>query len=240
MSLLVDIGNSRTKYITVENLNSGQYQVIPNEKLTHDWLDENWLGLEKIILATVSKTSTTDTIKQWSKKNAIQLRIIESEAARFGVTSFYQEPIALGVDRWLALLGAAKLYPMKNILIVDSGTATTLDLLAANGKHKGGWILPGIDMMRISLFENTSKVKVEKTALPQVSFGSNTQENVNNACWAATLGTIEIALVEAEKQNTRVELIILSGGNAKNLSNLINHHYCIENNLIFHGLQRYN
>ena len=239
MNLLVDIGNSRTKYITVESLNSEQYQVIPNEKLTHDWLDENWLGLEKIILATVSKTSTTHIIKQWTKKNAIKLSIIESEAARFGITSFYQEPVTLGVDRWLALLGAADLFPMKNILIVDSGTATTIDLLAANGKHKGGWILPGIDMMRMSLFENTSKVKVEQTALPQVNFGSNTQENVNNACWAATLGAIELALVQAEKQKTCIELIVLSGGNANNLSNLIHHHHSIENNLIFHGLQRY-
>ena len=51
----------------------------------------------------------------------------------------------LGVDRWLAILAAAfKLYPQKNVLIIDAGTATTVDLLAKSGVHQGGWILPGI------------------------------------------------------------------------------------------------
>jgi len=61
----------------------------------------------------------------------------------------------LGVDRWLGLLAcrARGLYPA---VVVDAGTATTIDLLDSEGVHQGGYILPGLDMMRSALLAGTA------------------------------------------------------------------------------------
>ena len=70
-----------------------------------------------------------------------------SQAEALGVRSAYAEPATLGVDRWLALLGAAGLG-VGDCFIVDAGSAITLDLLRADGTHLGGAILPGVNTSR--------------------------------------------------------------------------------------------
>ncbi|WP_295451148.1 type III pantothenate kinase, partial [uncultured Thiodictyon sp.] len=69
-----------------------------------------------------------------------------------GLRVAYAEPARLGVDRWLALLGA---QGCDAALIVDAGTAVTFDVLAPAGLHLGGLILPGLTMMRDSLLAGT-------------------------------------------------------------------------------------
>jgi len=66
-----------------------------------------------------------------------------SEAESCGVVNGYDEPGRLGVDRWLALLGAASLVA-GDCVVIDAGSAITLDLLRGDGRHLGGAILPGI------------------------------------------------------------------------------------------------
>ena len=66
-----------------------------------------------------------------------------SEAECCGVINGYDEPARLGVDRWLALLGAAALVD-GDCVVIDAGSAITLDLLRGDGRHLGGAILPGI------------------------------------------------------------------------------------------------
>jgi type III pantothenate kinase len=71
-----------------------------------------------------------------------------------GLRVAYAQPTRLGVDRWLALLGALG-RGAAAALVVDVGTAATFDVLAPAGRHLGGLILPGLTMMRDSLFAGT-------------------------------------------------------------------------------------
>lgn len=240
MIILVDIGNSRTKYLIADKVSIEKYQVVNNSELDIFWLNSHWQEATKIILANVSKNLFTDVISDWTDKKGINLIVVESEAERFGVKSAYQQPKQLGIDRWLVMLAAENLYKTQNVLIVDAGTATTVDALSAQGQHLGGWILPGIDLMFNSLLTNTSKVKAKKLTVGNLSFGTNTSENVNNACWAATTGAIELAITQATIELGSIDLILLTGGNARYLQPMIKHQTVIENNLIFYGLQRYN
>ncbi len=239
MTLLIDIGNSRTKYIFSDKLSTEKYKTVNNQQLTFDWIVSNFNNAKQVILANVSRNELSDVLMRWAAENNIKIQIVESEVESFGIKSFYQQPKQLGIDRWLAILGAAKLYANKNILIVDAGTATTIDLLSAKGQHLGGWILPGIDLMFDSLLTNTSKISAHQKLSASLAFGDNTSDNVNNACWAATVGAIELAITQASKQLKGLDLVVVTGGNAINIKALLSDKVTIEHKLIFHGLQRY-
>ena len=131
------------------------------------------------------------------------------------------------------------LYPRQNLLIVDAGTATTIDVLTSSSDHLGGWILPGIELMFDSLLKNTSNIYAKKSSLSKMVFGTNTSDCVNNACWASTIGFIQVAITQAREQGIEIDLILLTGGNAKSLVSLINEPVILVEKLIFHGLLRY-
>jgi type III pantothenate kinase len=91
-----------------------------------------------------------DCLNQFFPINAqFRLRAQKSFA---GVRNGYEKPECLGVDRWLALIGAADFAPVDK-LIVDAGSAITIDLLCKNGDHLGGAILPGFNTS-IDRFKN--------------------------------------------------------------------------------------
>jgi type III pantothenate kinase len=80
-------------------------------------------------------------------------------AARCGrLVAGYREPERMGVDRWLALVAAARRTDGA-FAVLDAGSALTLDLVDANGAHEGGWIVPGLRMMRAALLTGTAGVR---------------------------------------------------------------------------------
>jgi len=84
---------------------------------------------------------------------AVEAEPVHVRGFFLGLRVAYQDPSRLGVDRWLALLGAQD--GVGAALIVDAGTAVTYDLLLSDGTHLGGLILPGIEAMRASLLQGT-------------------------------------------------------------------------------------
>ncbi len=77
-----------------------------------------------------------------------------------GLTPGYLDPSRLGVDRWLGLVAARAQGPC-GAVVVDAGSALTLDSLAPGGRHEGGWIVPGLAMGRDALFQGTARVRGE-------------------------------------------------------------------------------
>ena len=89
----------------------------------------------------------------------VPVLVARTKASCCGLTIAYREASALGVDRWLAML-AAFYQPEKGTkIIIDSGTALTVDIIDPNGNHIGGYIVPGIQLMRQSLQLNTARLK---------------------------------------------------------------------------------
>jgi type III pantothenate kinase len=238
MRLLVDIGNTRTKYTFEQQGKLSVIQSERNEDINKKWLENITGSVKAIIVASVGEEHLIDIFSAYTHQNTIDLINVKSESKRFGVTSSYQQPITLGVDRWLTLLAADILYSNKNILIVDAGTATTIDLLDKNGNHLGGWILPGIDILFNSLLLNTSQIMTAQEHQVDISFGKSTSDGVNNACWAATLGFINQSIMQAKKQ-VSLDKIILTGGNAEKLGALLSTKHYIVHELVFIGMQRF-
>jgi type III pantothenate kinase len=240
VNLLIDIGNSRAKYVVEQ---AGQLSDIQHCDCVDLIATLERLAISqpinKILLASVNDDEITQQLQQWSASKQLEIMLLATAKSAFGITNGYSNHAQMGADRWLAILGAQQLYPQKTLLIVDSGTATTIDLLSGTAEHLGGWIIPGVDMMMNALFNQTKRVMGEVGSISEVAFGLNTNENVNLGCWSATLGAVEVAKSKVVSLNLNLDKIIFTGGNGHELNRLetSNNEYC--ENLIFIGMQRF-
>jgi len=239
--LVFDLGNTRLKWAAVE---STQNIADRNKKL---WVYSGSIST-KSFQSTELRAELSDYIsKTLPKPDAIAFCCVAGDAAienlrslfpqwqdlewqQFtgsspyeGLRTLYQDPSKLGADRWAALIGARALSST-NTLVINAGTATTIDLLGGNGVHYGGWILPGLSLMQESLQQNTAQLPLSVRASKpeaQASFGSTTDEAIMGGCDAAQMGAILRAAYLAKRMNHPVERIWLDGGNAQILANEI-------------------
>lgn len=145
-----------------------------------------------------------------------------------GVHCGYAEPEKLGVDRWLAMLAARRLYN-EALIVVDAGSAATFDVVSATGKHLGGYILPGLELMRTSLSGGTDQVHVERIGASNLALGRNTAAAVNSGALAALCALAEKLSCEHSAR------IVVAGGGGKLISEqLAGAEYCPD--LVLDGL----
>ena len=241
MDLLVDVGNTQVKFTKVE----GGLLTNIERCLTSEFLDNigQYSNIKRIMLVSVANQNFSQSLQTWAEQHDVEFTQVNTQSETFGIKNSYLQYSTMGADRWLAVLAAEALYPNKNILIIDAGTATTFDLLDANKQHQGGWILPGVDMMMQSLFQNTDKVFGETGVIDTLAFGKSTADNVKYGAWSTTAGAVQTALSIAQQQNLTIDEIILTGGYGEELEKLckqlgLNNCHFIEQ-LIFVGLQRF-
>lgn len=239
MITLIDIGNTRTKYCTVERGVRSKLNAIANEEVTPDFLSRHFRLSTKVITACVSHEKLINIITTWCDKNNTEFRRVKSESKKNNVISGYEIPEQLGVDRWLTLVAVSELYPKMNVLIIDAGTATTIDFLTESGQHQGGWILAGVTTLVSTILMNTSQVRAKNTENPSIRFGTNTSENVHNGSFAATIGAIQLAISEINSLDYELNKVIITGGNAHILSSLLKNSNIVIDELVFVGLQAY-
>ena len=232
--LFFDVGNTRLKWAAVEsNQNPGDQQKklwaysgsISSRSLQSA---EHRSELADYISKTLPKpvaigfccvageqalTNLQSLFPQWSD---IEWKQLKGDSPYAGMRSLYQDQSKLGADRWAALMGARALSN-KNTLVVNAGTATTIDLLGSNGVHYGGWILPGLALMQTSLANNTAQLDLASRA-EHHGFGSCTNDAIIGGCDAAQIGAILYSLQQAREINIPVEKIWIDGGNAKILA----------------------
>lgn len=253
MMLLIDIGNSRTKYVSLVDGKLSDPSQLNNTDFTSAYFDKHFRQVSRVVVANVAKSGLTSALSTWCQSHQVKFTQVHSERQKDVLTSAYQDPSLLGIDRWLALLGATRLYPEKNVLIIDAGTATTVDFLDEHGQHQGGWILAGINVLLTSILSHSTLVHAENEAEPCLLFGKSTSDNVHNACWAATIGLIHQAIKQAQKYG-ELDQILVTGGNGKALTLLLESelqessfkkgNISVKNikfvdELIFYGLQEY-
>ena len=132
------------------------------------------------------------------------------------VANPYQPPEALGSDRWLALIGARVRHPQGALIVVDAGTAVTVDLLAANGDFSGGVILPGWAALQGALGGRTGQLPVPSGKPPQplTALAIATDEALAQGAWCAFIGGIQHAIT-AQRRHSRDAAILITGGEAQ-------------------------
>ncbi|MEQ8952723.1 MAG: type III pantothenate kinase, partial [Gammaproteobacteria bacterium] len=135
------------------------------------------------------------------------------------VRNQYADVSRLGVDRWLAMVAAYQ-RSGSACMIVDAGTALTVDVLNDDGLHLGGYILPGLELMRSSLEQHTAIRLGDLQQGLSLAPGNSTNEAVGNGVNAAVVGAIRQALARLSGENDTVKLYV-SGGDAPVLRPLL-------------------
>jgi type III pantothenate kinase len=236
--LLFDVGNTRLKWAAVESshhpsdrqkklwaysgsINSNALESTETRNELAHYIANTLPEPDAIAFTCVAGeqaiTNLQSLFPQWSKLNWKQLC---GDSPYSGLRTLYQDPSRLGADRWAAIIGARALSKT-NTLIVNAGTATTIDLLGANGVHYGGWIVPGLSLMQQSLQSHTAQLPLAERQDTLLGFGINTNDAIINGCDAAQIGAITQAIHLAKKMNSPVEKIWLDGGNAKVLGQIM-------------------
>jgi type III pantothenate kinase len=141
-----------------------------------------------------------------------------------GVRNGYEEFERLGLDRWLAMLGGFKLASGA-CLILDFGTAATADFVTSDGEHLGGFICPGMPLMRNQLRTHTRKIRYDdaaaERALERLSPGHTTVEAVERGCTLMLRGFVLTQIELARSYWGEDFTVFLTGGDAGLVSDAV-------------------
>lgn len=155
-----------------------------------------------------------------------------------GVRNGYEDFERLGLDRWLAMLGGFKLASGA-CLVLDFGTAATADFIGADGEHLGGFICPGMPLMRNQLRTHTRKIRYDdaaaERALERLSPGRTTVEAVERGCTLMLRGFVLTQLELARSYWGDNFTVFLTGGDADLVSGVVPHARLVPD-LVFVGL----
>lgn len=148
-------------------------------------------------------------------------RFVASERRRGALRNGYREPWRLGADRWVAMCGARALLPRaKALLVVDVGTAATIDLVTQDGRHHGGFILPGTELMIGALLRGTGGIASRAaTRVRRMGggFGRDTAAALERGAEVALVASVLRARAIGKELCGSLPEIVLTGGAAQRL-----------------------
>lgn len=234
MDLLIDVGNTRLKW-GLRDASGWQGQGAVLLSALDGFADvlAGFGPIRRMLGANVAGATVGGRINAFLLGRAITPEWITPKTEGFGVRNRYLDPSRLGADRWAALVGARALHAAA-ALVVTSGTATTVDVLDGAGVFQGGVILPGLDLMRMSLARDTAQLPFADgrfEATPR-----RTADAIVSGCLHAQLGAIErmFRLVADEAE----AVCLLNGGAAAQLAPLLGCPWRLVDNLVLEGLGR--
>ncbi len=147
----------------------------------------------------------------------VQAHVAQPAAEMAGVRNGYEDYQRLGMDRWLAVLGAYHLAKGA-CLIIDLGTAAKADFVSADGEHLGGYICPGMPLMRSQLRTHTRRIRYDdasaERALTSLQPGRSTVEAVERGCVLMLQGFARTQLEQARAHWGDDFTVFLTGGDA--------------------------
>ncbi|MCW9014772.1 MAG: type III pantothenate kinase [Gammaproteobacteria bacterium] len=238
--LVVDIGNTRIKWgiWDADGLSPVGAEDYHADRLASDM--EQWFGSVKpqqaIFVSSVASQEVNAVVNQWFEVHWQQSAVfVKTQPSQLGVVNSYQQAEQMGVDRWVAMLAARAMYPGQAICIIDAGTAVTVDILAADGQHLGGLIMPGMALMRQSLYQRASALR--NMAGNEVELANNTADAVHSGC-LALLGNGLSGLYRKFAGKIDGELVcLITGGDGKKIAENTELDCYLEPNLILYGLR---
>jgi len=245
-ALLIDVGNSRIKWGVLDDGAIRRTGHISREKIKEQGLAALTSKLPRRVDAVFASnvagpsfgTRLSGVIGMHCN---VDVHFARSASKACGVVNSYRQPRRLGVDRWVAMIGAWSEIG-DACLVVDAGTAVTIDALDSSGKHLGGQIIPGVGLMAGSLATRTSDIpNIQRRASSQGSgmemFANTTAGAVGHGALNAVVGAIERA-VDVMSRNGTDAAIVLTGGDASRILKSLDTEASHRPHLVLQGLAK--
>lgn len=176
-----------------------------------------------------------DQLTSWLKRHPVLARPGQTLA---GVENGYTDTARLGMDRWLALVAGYHLCG-RACVVIDLGTAVTTDFVDAQGRHLGGYIAPGSKLLRGSLLSHTRLIRYDRDVqgdLRNPQPGTSTAEAVEFGCELMLSGFVREQLRIARQLLGEDPAIILTGGDAADMKDVLPEGSQVVGDLVFRGL----
>lgn len=236
--LLIDLGNTRLKwrYWDAEHgLQPGgsaaHRQGHPATALRDTWNEQ---AIERAHISCVARPQLREDLRQLLQQCGIADDWPLSPAQGLGLSNSYAQPHKLGIDRFLAL-AAAHAERQAACCVIDVGTATTVDLCDAQGRHLGGWIAAGPAAMASALSPHTALPAASAEPPEHLEWAKDTENALQFGALHAACGLIERAYHMARQQQGCAD-VLLTGGDAELLAPYLQAPYTIDHDLVFKGL----
>lgn len=169
------------------------------------------------LVSVRSEDETRLLVGALKKRFGIECMVAEPAQVLAGVSNGYDEYQRLGLDRWLAVIGAYSLE-RHACLVLDLGTAVTSDFIDVNGYHLGGFICPGMPLMRSQLRTHTRRIRYGDAVAEQAQHslvpGRSTAEAVERGCLLMLQGFVDTQIKLAHEQLGGEVTVFLTGGDA--------------------------
>lgn len=175
MYLIIDAGNTCLKHFVFENDDLLIKNKIDYETFFSNKVLENY-PIDKTIICNVSRHSTQAIAEQFSIDSYLEF----THKTKIPIYNNYDTPETLGLDRLAAAIGAEHIMPHKNKVIIDMGTAITIDFLDETSTFQGGNISLGISARFQALAEYTGKLPLVTPQETTSLYGKNTIDAINN------------------------------------------------------------
>ena len=226
--IAVDIGNTNTSMALIDSLTDSVLAV--NKMVTPDFvenysthfssmLDEKYEECI-VVISSVVEFLGNNIVKEIECLKFVKSATMLSADRTIPITIEYHPKKSLGLDRVANALYAFYKFPKQNIIIVDTGTATTVDLLLENGVFKGGYIMPGLSLQLNALAEQTSQLPniADKVGLKYSRVPNSTSDAIYSGSLLSVAGGIKLAVLKLS-QNIPSIKVIVTGGNWKSINN---------------------
>ncbi|PCJ15126.1 MAG: hypothetical protein COB04_13675 [Gammaproteobacteria bacterium] len=241
MKLLVDIGNTRIKFALWDSGVIGEMQALAHGGDVRTSLlamaEDLPAGVDQIMVAAVAgKKVLADLEEALSLSASAEVLFAKTEREFQGLINSYEDPSRMGVDRWLAMIGALG-RSESPVCVVDCGSAITIDVVSRDRIHKGGYIVSGLQLAERSLLSKTEDIIVKETvSLGDVSWGTSTEQAVQMGGMMMVTDFIRSCLGRVIEQEGGLSTLVLTGGDAESIGSHLGVEFIFAPLLVLEGL----
>lgn len=222
MNLQIDIGNSFLKW---RLLDAGKVvsrgREIASDSLAMEGITE-WSRIVSVSVSSVSAEEADCQLRAvlLDKLPSLTPFFAQSQVSLRGVVNAYKVPSQLGVDRWLAVVAGYAKY-RESCFIVDCGSAITVDVVDSEGCHRGGYIIPGLTLMKQSLTDGTERVQFDNVVESDSKYGVTTTECVQAGVNFSLISIFE--LLHKRMEVEEIKRLIVTGGDGAYVASILSY-----------------
>ncbi|WBX73263.1 type III pantothenate kinase [Tenacibaculum pacificus] len=232
MNLIIDIGNTRGKLAVFEQDKLIEVIVFDKEKIVSE-IKKNILKFS----VSASIMSSVAIISEKTQNEIIELLhpVFLNSQTKVPFKNCYGTPKTLGVDRIALAAAAVKMYPKKNVLVIDAGTCITFDFINNKNEYLGGAISPGIAMRYKALHHFTSKLPLLTLETSSNLIGINTNTSIHSGVINGVCNEIDGVIDQYKKKYGNLT-VVLTGGDTYFLAKQLKSGIFAHPNFVLEGL----